>query len=67
MFATNIGGGHLLDPGLQREFGKAIPMHRVGFPSDMYGLALYLASGASSYVTGQQIVIDGGFSLGQAD
>jgi len=67
MFATNIGGGHLLDSGLQREFGKAIPMHRIGFPSDMYGLALFLASGASSYVTGQQIVIDGGFSLGQAD
>lgn len=67
MFATNIGGGHLLNPDLQREVGKAIPMHRVGFPEDMYGLALFLASGASSYVTGQQIVIDGAFSLGQAD
>jgi NAD(P)-dependent dehydrogenase (short-subunit alcohol dehydrogenase family) len=67
MFATNIGGGHLLDPGLQGKLGKAIPMHRVGFPSDMYGLALFLASSSSAYVTGQQIVIDGGFSLGQAD
>jgi len=67
MFATNIGGGHLLNPDLQREIGKAVPMHRVGFPQDMYGLALFLASDASSYVTGQQIVIDGGFSLGQAD
>jgi NAD(P)-dependent dehydrogenase (short-subunit alcohol dehydrogenase family) len=67
MFATNIGGGHLLDRDLQAELGKAIPMHRVGFPADMYGLALFLASPASDYVTGQQIVIDGGFSLGQAD
>lgn len=67
MFATNIGGGHLLDEGLQAKLGKAIPMHRVGFPADMYGLALFLASSASDYVTGQQIVIDGGFSLGQAD
>ena len=67
MFATNIGGGHLLNPDLQREIGKTVPMHRVGFPQDMYGLALFLASNASAYVTGQQIVIDGGFSLGQAD
>lgn len=67
MFATNIGGGHLKNEALQTEFAKAIPMHRVGFPEDMYGLALFLASPASSYVTGQQIVIDGAFSLGQAD
>jgi NAD(P)-dependent dehydrogenase (short-subunit alcohol dehydrogenase family) len=67
MFVTNIGGGHLRDEALQAEFGKVIPAHRVGFPSDMYGLALFLASPASSYVTGQQIVIDGALSLGQAD
>lgn len=67
MFATNIGGGHLKDEVLQAEFGKAIPAHRVGMPGDMYGLALFLASPASSYVTGQQILIDGGLSLGQAD
>jgi NAD(P)-dependent dehydrogenase (short-subunit alcohol dehydrogenase family) len=67
MFVTNIGGGHLKNEDLQAELGKAIPAHRVGFPSDMYGLALFLASPASAYVTGQQIVIDGGLSLGQAD
>ncbi|HEX7885852.1 MAG TPA: SDR family NAD(P)-dependent oxidoreductase [Phenylobacterium sp.] len=67
MFVTNIGGGHLHDAGLQAELGKAIPAHRVGFPSDMYGLALFLASPASAYVTGQQIFVDGGLSLGQAD
>lgn len=67
MFVTNIGGGHLKNADLQAALSKGIPMHRVGFPSDMYGLALFLASPASSYVTGQQITIDGGFSLGQAD
>jgi len=67
MFATHIGGGHLLDPDAQREFARAIPMHRVGFPADMAGLALFLASPASSYVTGQYIGIDGGFALGAAD
>jgi NAD(P)-dependent dehydrogenase (short-subunit alcohol dehydrogenase family) len=67
MFATNIGGGHLLDRDAQREFARTIPMHRVGLPADMYGLALFLASPASAYVTGQYIGIDGGFLLGTAD
>jgi len=66
-FVTNIGGGHSKDPGLQAELSKVIPMHRVGFPADMAGLALFLASPASAYVTGQQITIDGGWTLGAAD
>jgi NAD(P)-dependent dehydrogenase (short-subunit alcohol dehydrogenase family) len=47
--------------------GKVIPMHRVGFPADIQGLALFLASPASSYLTGQEISIDGGWTLGVAD
>jgi NAD(P)-dependent dehydrogenase (short-subunit alcohol dehydrogenase family) len=42
-------------------------MHRVGFPEDMYGLALFLASPSSAYVTGQEVIVDGGQSLGEAD
>jgi NAD(P)-dependent dehydrogenase (short-subunit alcohol dehydrogenase family) len=67
MFVTNIGGGHSKNPEVQAAFAKTIPMHRVGFPADMHGLALFLASRASDYVTGQEIVIDGGLLLGQAD
>jgi NAD(P)-dependent dehydrogenase (short-subunit alcohol dehydrogenase family) len=67
LFVTNIGGGHALDEEVQKSFAKAVPMHRVGFPRDMHGLALFLASDASSYVTGQEIIIDGGLCLGQAD
>jgi NAD(P)-dependent dehydrogenase (short-subunit alcohol dehydrogenase family) len=67
MFATNIGGGHLKLPETQAEVSKVIPMHRVGQPSDMYGLALFLSSACSSYITGQQIAVDGGFGLGAAD
>ena len=66
-FATNIGGGHAKDPVQQAAIAKDIPMHRVGFPDDAKGLALFLASPASAYVTGQQIVIDGGWGLGIAD
>ena len=66
-FVTNIGGGHAKQPATQEAMAKDIPMHRVGFPDDIKGLALFLASPASAYVTGQQIVIDGGWGLGLAD
>jgi len=64
---TNIGGGHAHNPDTQKAVGKVIPMHRVGFPDDLEGLALFLASPGSGYVTGQEIIIDGGWSLGAAD
>jgi NAD(P)-dependent dehydrogenase (short-subunit alcohol dehydrogenase family) len=37
-----------------------IPMARVGAPDELKGIALFLASAASSYVTGQIIAVDGG-------
>ena len=64
---TNIGGGHAKNPDVQAGLGKMVPMHRVGFPEDLKGLALFLASPASDYITGQEIVIDGGRHLGPAD
>ncbi|MEJ1961475.1 MAG: SDR family NAD(P)-dependent oxidoreductase [Gammaproteobacteria bacterium] len=66
-FVTNIGGGHAHQPETQKALSAHIPMHRVGFPKDMAGLALFLASHASDYLTGQQIVIDGGWGLGEVD
>jgi NAD(P)-dependent dehydrogenase (short-subunit alcohol dehydrogenase family) len=66
-FVTNIGGGHAHNPAVQAAMAKAIPMHRVGQPDDIKPLALFLASPASEYITGQEIVIDGGWGLGVAD
>jgi NAD(P)-dependent dehydrogenase (short-subunit alcohol dehydrogenase family) len=66
-FVTNIGGGHAHDPAQQAALSKVIPMHRVGMPDDIKALALFLASPASSYITGQEILIDGGWALGVAD
>jgi NAD(P)-dependent dehydrogenase (short-subunit alcohol dehydrogenase family) len=66
-FITNIGGGHAHHPDVQAAMSKDIPMHRVGQPDDIKGLALFLASPASEYITGQEIVIDGGWGLGVAD
>jgi NAD(P)-dependent dehydrogenase (short-subunit alcohol dehydrogenase family) len=66
-FVTNIGGGHAHNPETQASMSKEIPMRRVGWPDDVKPLALFLASPASEYVTGQEIVIDGGWGLGAAD
>jgi NAD(P)-dependent dehydrogenase (short-subunit alcohol dehydrogenase family) len=66
-FVTNIGGGHAHRPEVQAAIAKDIPMHRVGQPDDIKALALFLASPASEYITGQEIVIDGGWGLGIAD
>jgi NAD(P)-dependent dehydrogenase (short-subunit alcohol dehydrogenase family) len=66
-FVTNIGGGHAHNPETQKTVAARIPMHRVGWPDDMAGLALFLSSKACEYITGQQIVIDGGWGLGVAD
>lgn len=44
------------------EFASWIPLGRVGAVDDLIGAVLYLASGASSYVTGSRILIDGGYS-----
>jgi NAD(P)-dependent dehydrogenase (short-subunit alcohol dehydrogenase family) len=66
-FVTNIGGGHAKNPAVQQAVARTLPMRRVGFPADIKGLALFLASPASAYITGQQISIDGGWTLGRAD
>jgi gluconate 5-dehydrogenase len=47
-------------PEFEGEVASAIPMGRWGQPEEIGGLALYLASDASSFMTGSVIVLDGG-------
>lgn len=50
------------DPVLQK-LSRKILLQRMGHPRDLIGGLIYLVSDASSYVTGQNIVIDGGFTI----
>ncbi len=50
--------------GENREFlVRRIPFGRFGNPEEMVGLAVFLASDASNYITGDTVFIDGGYSL----
>ena len=49
----------------QSQIEASAPMRRIGRPEDMAGVALYLASPASTYVTGVVIPVDGGISTAQ--
>ncbi|MDQ1672910.1 MAG: hypothetical protein QOC98_1472 [Frankiaceae bacterium] len=49
--------------GNEQEVVKRIPMRRAGRPTDIAGVALFLASSAGSYVTGAVLPVDGGTTL----
>jgi gluconate 5-dehydrogenase len=51
------------NPELRRTIEDMVPMGRLGEPRELAPLALYLASDASSFMTGAVIVIDGGYTL----
>jgi NAD(P)-dependent dehydrogenase (short-subunit alcohol dehydrogenase family) len=60
-FATEMNKPLLNDPPVNQQFTSRIPVGHWGKPEDIGSLALYLCSEAASFLTGTDIVIDGGW------
>jgi NAD(P)-dependent dehydrogenase (short-subunit alcohol dehydrogenase family) len=63
-FATELTTALWEDPGRREWILDRLPIKRPGRPEDLVGMAVYLASHASDYMTGQTIYVDGGFLAG---
>lgn len=48
---------------LTEQWVRATPQQRIGKPEELKGIAVYLASEASSYATGSDVIVDGGYTL----
>ena len=62
-FKTNLGGGGPMPPEVEARWNAVVPLGRMGDPAEIRGLALLLASPASSFMTGGIYPIDGGALL----
>ena len=59
-FATPLVADRLKDPEASRNIIESTPLKRIGGSEDIMGTAVFLASEASSFITGQTICLDGG-------
>jgi NAD(P)-dependent dehydrogenase (short-subunit alcohol dehydrogenase family) len=53
-----------LNDAVRKEFETGIPIGRIAQPREIASVALFLASEESSYMTGAELVVDGGFTAG---
>ena len=60
---TRLASAIVKDDSLSQEWLKRTPLGRVATPDEIASAALYLASDASSYVTGEVLVVDGGTTM----
>jgi len=62
-FETDLSAGLRKDPAAVARIVGRTPLRRWGKPRDLAGVAVFLASPAAAYITGQQIVVDGGMGI----
>lgn len=62
-FETEMTKPVFSDPDNVRRFKERIPYGRTGYPEDLIGTAIFLASPASDYIVGQTIYVDGGYLI----
>lgn len=63
--ANAISPGGIFDnqhPSFVENYSKKTPLGRMGLPNEIVGAVVFLASDASSYVTGHNIIVDGGWT-----
>ncbi len=60
---TEMTAGIQQSPDVYQKYLKNIPMRRWADPEDIATVVLFLASDASSYMTGQTIIVDGGLTI----
>jgi NAD(P)-dependent dehydrogenase (short-subunit alcohol dehydrogenase family) len=63
---TNLTKGLLSNPDSEAKLTSLHPLGRLGLPEDIAHLVVFLASDESSWITGQAIAVDGGFTAGHA-
>ncbi|WP_213881627.1 SDR family oxidoreductase [Pseudomonas sp. dw_358] len=63
-FETDLTRPFYENPGWQEAMLAKVPMGRLGHLDDLAGAALFLASQASGYITGQVLYVDGGYLAG---
>jgi NAD(P)-dependent dehydrogenase (short-subunit alcohol dehydrogenase family) len=58
-----LGGDPAVEKMISDHFSPQTPLRRLGYPEDFEGIAAFLCSDASSFMTGETVIMDGGYMI----